>query len=152
MRIVELPEWGLDKLRVSEVETPDPLAGQVLVRFGAASVNYRDYQIVAGEFAPGQPLPLIPFSDGAGIVESVGRDVTGLAPGDRVAPLFFPDWFSGEALGAERAVSSGLEAPGVLREYAVYESGAVAKVATHLNDEEASCFPCALITGRSPSP
>jgi NADPH:quinone reductase-like Zn-dependent oxidoreductase len=146
MRVVEVPEWGIEKLRLIEAEAPQAGAGQVLVRFGAASVNYRDYQIVAGEFSPGQPLPIIPFSDGAGVVESVGAGVTGLARGDRVATLFFPDWMSGEALGAERAVSSGLEAPGVLRELGVYQENAVAKVAAHLSDEEASCLPCAGVT------
>ena len=146
MRIMDLPEWGFDKLRLGEADIPELTTGQVLVRLGAASMNYRDYQIVAGEFAPNQALPIIPVSDGAGVVQSVGSDVTGIAVGDRVSPLFFPDWISGEALGDERAVSSGLEAPGVLREFAVYEEAAVAKVAAHLSDEEASCFPCADLT------
>jgi len=146
MRVVELPEWGIDKLRISEVEIPEISAGQVLVRFGAASANYRDYQIVAGEFSPDQPLPIIPFSDGAGIVESVADDVTNITAGDRVAPLFFPKWMSGDALGDERAISSGLEAPGVLREYGVYESAEVVRVPPHLSDEEASCYPCAGLT------
>lgn len=146
MRVVDLPEWGIDKLRLTDAEKPEPSEGQVLVRLGAASVNYRDYQIVAGQFAPGQALPIIPISDGAGIVESVAADVTGITAGDRVAPLFFPDWMTGEALGAERAISSGLEAPGVLREYGVYDASAVIKVAPHLSDEEASCYPCAGLT------
>lgn len=143
---MELPEWGIDRLQLAEADRPEPSAGQVQVRFGAASVNYRDYQIVAGEFAPDQPLPIIPFSDGAGVVESVADGVTGLAPGDRVAALFFPDWMSGEALDSERAVTSGLETPGVLREFGVYENQAVVKVAAHLSDAEASCFPCAGLT------
>lgn len=146
MKIMEVPQWGIDQLTLTEVETPQPGAGEVLIRLRAASVNYRDYQIVAGEFAPDQALPLIPFSDGAGVVESVGAGVTSLVRGDRVATLFFPDWLSGEALGAERAVSSGLEAPGVLREWAVYPEHAVAKVAAHLSDEQASCLPCAGLT------
>ena len=146
MRFVELPEWGIDKLRISETEKPEPGAGQVLVRLGAASANYRDYQIVAGEFSPDQPLPIIPFSDGAGVVESVAEDVTSITAGDRVTPLFFPKWMAGEALGDERAISSGLEAAGVLREYGVYESTEVVRVSPHLGDEEAACFPCAGLT------
>jgi len=146
MRIVELTRFGVEHLHIVEADVPEAAAGQVLVKFGAASVNYRDYQIVSGEFAPDQPLPIIPFSDGAGEVVSVGRGVTRFAPGDRVAPLFFPNWTAGEALGSERSVSSGLEAPGVLREYGVYGQEQVARVAHHLTDEEAACFPCAGLT------
>jgi NADPH:quinone reductase-like Zn-dependent oxidoreductase len=146
VRYVELPEFGIENLCVRESETPVPGPGQVLVRLGAASVNYRDYQIVKGEFAPDQPLPIIPCSDGAGEVVSVGENVNELVSGDRVAPLFFPEWKSGEALGSERSVSVGLEAPGVLREYGVYQEQQLGKVATHLSDDEASCFPCAGLT------
>jgi NADPH:quinone reductase-like Zn-dependent oxidoreductase len=146
MKICELSAWGLENLRFREVETPQPGPDQVLVKFGAASVNYRDYQIVAGEFAPTQPLPIIPGSDGAGQVVATGNNVDGLSPGDRVSPLFFPEWMSGEALGSERSVSSGLETPGVLREYGIYEQHQVCRVAPHLTDAEASCFPCAGLT------
>jgi NADPH:quinone reductase-like Zn-dependent oxidoreductase len=121
MKICELSAWGFDNLHIRDVDTPQPGPDQVLLKFGAASVNYRDYQIVAGEFAPTQPLPIIPGSDGAGEIVAIGDNVDDLAIGDRVSPLFFPEWLSGEALGSERSVSSGLEAPGVLREYGIYE-------------------------------
>ena len=146
MKICELSTWGFENLRFRDVETPQPGPDQVLVKFGAASVNYRDYQIVAGEFAPTQPLPIIPGSDGAAEIVATGTNVDGLSPGDRVSPLFFPEWMSGEALGSERSVSSGLETPGVLREYGIYEQHQVCKVAPHLTDAEACCFPCAGLT------
>ena len=146
MKICELSAWGFDNLRFRDVDTPQPGPGQVLLKFGAASVNYRDYQIVAGEFAPDQPLPIIPGSDGAGQIVATGDNVEGLVPGDRVSPLFFPEWMSGEALGNERSVSAGLETPGVLREYGIYEQRQVCKVAPHLTDAEASCYPCAGLT------
>jgi len=146
MKVVELPQFGIDKLRIREAKTPVPGTGQVVVRLGAASINYRDYQIVIGEFAPDQPLPIIPGSDGAGEIASVGEGVRDLARGDRVAPLFFPEWMSGEALGDERSVTFGLEAPGVLQTYGVYQEHQVARFARHLSDEEASCFPCAGLT------
>jgi NADPH:quinone reductase-like Zn-dependent oxidoreductase len=146
MKICELSAWGFDNLHFRDVETPQPGPDQVLLKFGAASVNYRDYQIVAGEFAPDQPLPIIPGSDGAGEIVTMGDNVDELSPGDRVAPLFFPEWMSGDALGNERSVSSGLETPGVLREYGIYEQHQVCRVAPHLTDAEASCYPCAGLT------
>ena len=146
MKICELSAWGFENLRFRDVETPQPGPDQVLLKFGAASVNYRDYQIVAGEFAPTQPLPIIPGSDGAGEIVATGDNVEGLSPGDRGSPLFFPEWMSGQALGTVRSVSSGLETPGVLREYGIYGQHQVCKVASHLTDAEASCYPCAGLT------
>lgn len=146
MKICELSAWGFENLHYRDVEIPQPGPGQVLLKFGAASVNYRDYQIVAGEFAPTQPLPIIPGSDGAGQIVATGDNVDGLSPGDRVSPLFFPEWISGEAHGNERSVSTGLETLGVLREYGIYEQHQVCRIAPHLTDAEASCYPCAGLT------
>ncbi len=146
MKVIELPEFGIDKLTVVDREIPKPDTGQVLVRFGGAAANYRDYQIVIGEFSPDLELPIIPFSDGAGEVVNVGTNVSRVAVGDLVTPLFFPCWISGEALGDERSTSCGLEVPGVLREYGVFDEDAVAKAASHLSAEEAACYPCAGLT------
>jgi NADPH:quinone reductase-like Zn-dependent oxidoreductase len=118
-------------------------ADQVLVRFKAASVNYRDFMIAEGLFAPPEDLPLIPLSDGAGEVVDVGHGVSNLQVGDLVTPLFFPKWLTGEALGDERSISTGLEAPGCLREFGVFDESAVVKVPDHLSAQEAACFPCA---------
>jgi NADPH:quinone reductase-like Zn-dependent oxidoreductase len=146
MKICELSAWGFENLHYRNVDTPQPGPDQVLLRFGAASVNYRDFQIVTGEFAPTKSLPIIPGSDGAGEIVAAGEDVEGLSVGDRVSPLFFPEWMTGEAIGIERSVSSGLETPGVLREYGLYEQHQVCRVAPHLTDVEASCYPCAGLT------
>jgi NADPH2:quinone reductase len=43
-----------------------------------------DTYIRAGTYARLPPLPYTPGTDGAGIVDAVGTDVVGLAPGDRV--------------------------------------------------------------------
>jgi len=124
----------------------DPGAGEVLIKFAAASVNPRDSQIISGQFTPNVEFPLIPLSDGAGEVVAVGEGVTRVETGDLVTPLFFPNWVSGEALGDERKVSSGLEVPGVLREYGLYSEQAVVPVASHLSPAEAACLPCAGLT------
>lgn len=146
MRVWHLPAFGLDQLAIIEREVPEPGPDEVLVRFGAASVNYRDYQIVIGEFAPTAALPLVPCSDGGGEIAAVGDGVTEFAVGDRVCPLFFPEWQSGDALTTERSVSLGLEAPGTLREYGLFRVHQLVRVAPHLTAAEASCFPCAGLT------
>ena len=149
MKALELAEFGIDKLRTVTLDDPQPEAGQVLVKFKAASVNYRDFMIAEGMFAPVEDLPVIPLSDGAGEVVAIGEAVSELQVGDRVTPLFFPRWLSGDALGDERSVSTGLEAPGCLREYGVFDESAVVKVPGHLSAEEGACFPCAGLTAWS---
>lgn len=75
---------GPDVLELSDVETPTPGPGEVLVQVKAAGVNPVDTYIREGQHATTPPLPFTPGKDGAGIVESVGKGVTRLSPGDRV--------------------------------------------------------------------
>ena len=43
-----LNDFGLDNLALGEVDTPTPKAGELLVKIGAVSLNYRDKAIVDG--------------------------------------------------------------------------------------------------------
>jgi NADPH:quinone reductase-like Zn-dependent oxidoreductase len=61
---------------------PEPTANQVLVKIKASALNHLDLWVRNG--VPGVPLPLIPGSDGAGVVEAVGEAVTAFKPGDAV--------------------------------------------------------------------
>ena len=149
MKAFELTEFGIDRLQQVTMDDPAPGPGQVLVKLNAASINYRDFMICAGQFAPPEDLPIVPLSDGAGEIVAVGERVTSLGVGDHVMPLFFPHWMSGDALGDERAVSTGLEADGCLREYGVFDEHSVVKIPAHLSDEQAACFPCAGLTAWS---
>ena len=58
----------------------------------AYSLNYRDLLMQSGLSASGGSDPVIPLSDGAGVVEEIGESVTAWRIGDRVAPTFFRDW------------------------------------------------------------
>ena len=149
MKALEIAEFGIANMRQVTLEDPEPAVGQVLVKFAAASVNYRDFMIAEGMFAPPEDLPIIPLSDGAGEIVSVGPGVSGLQVGDTVTPLFFPRWLSGDALGDERSVSTGLEAPGCLREFGAFDESAVVRVPDFLSAEDAACFPCAGLTAWS---
>ena len=74
---------GPEVLHWEEVEIGEPGPGQVRLRQEAAGLNYIDVYHRTGLYP--QPLPFIPGVEGAGVVERVGPDVTGLKPGDRVA-------------------------------------------------------------------
>src|SRR5215467_10762734 len=85
MKAILVHEFGgPDVLRLEEVPTPRPGAGEVLVRVHAAGVNPYDTYMRAGTYAQKPPLPYTPGSDGAGVIESVGDGVKNMKPGDRV--------------------------------------------------------------------
>lgn len=140
--------WGLDSLRVVEVADPQPGPGEALVRMRAVSLNYRDLMLVTGgaKRRPGDEAPLVPFSDGCGVVESLGAGVTGLAVGDRVCATFFQDWVDGPATAPKLATPLVYPVPGVGRELAVYPAHGLIKVPDLLSDAEAASLPCAGVT------
>ncbi len=74
---------GAENLKYAELPKPAPTAGQAVVKIAAAGVNYIDIYFRTGLY-PAAP-PVVLGSEGAGTVESVGPDVTNVAPGDRVA-------------------------------------------------------------------
>src|SRR5204863_2168879 len=107
--------YGIENLRAVEKPEPKAGAGEIVVAMKAASLNYRDLLTVkgvAGQF----PLPLIPFSDGAGEVVDVGAGVARVQPGDKVCPLFFQSWLVGPVTAESRARPLGGPLPGVLQQ------------------------------------
>ena len=75
---------GPEVLKLEEVPTPKPAAGQVLVRIHAAGVNPYDTYMRTGTYAIKPPLPYTPGSDGAGMIEAAGEGVKKVKAGDRV--------------------------------------------------------------------
>jgi NADPH:quinone reductase-like Zn-dependent oxidoreductase len=76
---------GIDKLELQYVpDAPAPQAGEVRVGIRAAALNHLDLFVVEGMPGGAHQFPHIGGADGAGIVESVGPDVTTVRPGDRV--------------------------------------------------------------------
>lgn len=137
---------GVGALERADLPDPEPGFGEVVVRVHATSLNYRDLMIARGQYNPRLPRPLVPLSDGAGVVEAVGPGVTRFAVGDRVAGCFMPGWQAGPiddevfqtALGAGRA--------GMLAERVALPETGVVRTPDHLSDEEAACLPCAALT------
>lgn len=85
MKAILVREFGgPEVLKLEEVPTLKPAAGQVLVRIHAAGVNPYDTYMRAGTYAVKPPLPYTPGSDGAGVIEAVGDGVKKVKPGDRV--------------------------------------------------------------------
>ncbi|TFY79186.1 hypothetical protein EWM64_g4829 [Hericium alpestre] len=131
---------------IVKVEEPisQPRAHEVLVRIHAVSLNFRDFAIPSGLY----PFPIkdnvVPGSDMAGEVVSVGEGVEEFKIGDRVTANFDQtNWY-----GPQRNWHGALGAPidGVLQQYRVFHEIGLLYVPKHLTYEEASCWPCTGVT------
>ena len=85
MKAILVREFGgPEVLKLEEVPTPRPAAGQVLVRIHGAGVNPYDTYMRAGTYAVKPALPYTPGSDAAGVIEAAGDGVKKVKKGDRV--------------------------------------------------------------------
>jgi NADPH:quinone reductase-like Zn-dependent oxidoreductase len=147
MQVYEIANgFGFENLR--RAERPDPKAGpgQVVVKVRAASLNYRDLLVVKGAYNPKMPLPRVPLSDAAGVVEAVGPGVTRVKVGQRVAGIFMQNWLDGEVDEVKARSALGGAIDGVLAEYVVLDENGLVAVPEHLSNEEAATLPCAAVT------
>ena len=151
MRVHEVQEaFGIENLKLADRADPKPGPGQVLIEVKAVSINYRDVLLVQGFYNPRQPLPIVPFSDGAGEVLEVGDGVTRVKPGDRVANCFFQAWYGGKPNAAEIAPNAmGSPRDGMLCERIVLDAEGVVLLPEHLSYEEGATLPCAGLTAWS---
>ena len=109
---------GLDGLEVVELDDPGtPARGEIRVRLHASSLNYHDLAVVSGRIRADEGR--IPMSDGAGVVEAVGEDVTEFAVGDRVVSCFFPGWLDGGPMVEDFSTTPGDGVDGYARECVV---------------------------------
>jgi len=85
MRAVLCRAWGeVETLKVEDVASPTPGAGEVLIDVRATAVNYADALLVAGRYQTKPPLPFSPGLETAGVVAACGPGVTRFTPGNRV--------------------------------------------------------------------
>jgi NADPH:quinone reductase len=123
MRALQVTEHGApgEVLRVVPVERPQPGPGQVLVRVGAASLNFNDIDRCRGRLVSVPTPP--PFT--------LGMDVCGTveATGD-----------GAEAWSGRRVVAITVNALGGIAEYALADAVAVFDAPPELDDAEAAAF------------
>jgi NADPH2:quinone reductase len=106
MRVVVCDRLGDPSvLRVEERPIPDPGPDEVVVKVGAAAVNFPDVLTVAGTYQHKQALPFVPGMEGAGEIHAVGVTLVGKwRPGDRVMfgvrPGAFAEYVRVDARGA----------------------------------------------------
>ena len=87
MKIAAAIAWEQDApLIIEDVELDPPRADEILVKIKAVGICHTDLNVIRQQFP--LPLPMILGHEGAGVVESVGANVHGVKPGDRVGLTF----------------------------------------------------------------
>jgi propanol-preferring alcohol dehydrogenase len=140
-------------LQIAEVPIPEPAHGQVLVRVETSGLCHTDIHAAHGDWPVKPHPPFIPGHESVGIVERLGRDVTGLAEGDRVAV----PWL-GWACGACELCASGWESlcpnarytgytvDGGFAEYVVADAAFAGRVPDAVDPLDAAPLSCAGVT------
>ena len=146
MQAIQLENYGIENLKLAEVPTPEVGENEVLVKTTAVSLQYLDLLTVENSVGLNIPLPFIPVSEGVGIVESVGNNVTRWKKGDRVLIPFVTKWEAGRTTPYHNAVRTGLQTSGTLAEYTVQPENTLARTPNNLNDAEAASLSVAGLT------
>jgi NADPH:quinone reductase-like Zn-dependent oxidoreductase len=130
-------DGGPEVLRYESVPDPEPAAGEVLVRMRFASLNHVDVWTRKG--LPSVPKPRILGADGSGVVEALGPEVDGLAPGQAV--VINPGLEHGQAIHV-----IGEHTQGVHAELAAIPATNVVPLRDDVSFEHAAAFPLAYET------
>lgn len=146
MKAYEIQDFGIDNLQMVEREQPVPGDTEALVKFHAASLNYRDLMMVKGWYDPKLKTPLVPLSDGAGEIVEVGEQVSRFKVGDRVMPTFMQGWHDGPISYEKARTALGGDLDGCLREYGTFDESGLVCIPDHLTYSEAATLPCAALT------
>lgn len=147
MKVMQLSDWSIDAIELAERPKPEPGPGEVLIAMKAASLNYRDYVMCQrGYGRRSGELPLVPVSDGAGIVEAVGAGVSRVSEGDMVCPAFAQTWMSGPYPANAWSGMLGGPLDGVMQDYMVLNEAGVVRTPGHLDAVQAATLPCAALT------
>lgn len=136
---------GFDSVRVADVDTPTPKAGEVRVAVKAASINHRELFIVDGMY-PGMVTPVTMGCDGAGVVDMVGDGVTDVKVGDEVVLYPARNWGPNrEAPGADFGLL-GMPFDGTIAEYICVPVDNIAPKPAFMTWEEAGAMPLTALT------
>ena len=136
---------GPDSVTVADVEMPAPGPGEVRVALKAASVNHRELFITHGQY-PGMVVPTTLGCDGAGIVDSVGEGVSGVAEGDEVVLYPGRNWGPNRHAPAADFGLLGMPFAGTIAEYICVPAENVVPKPSFMSFEEAGAMPLTALT------
>ncbi len=125
-RAVMADEFGPpESYQIRDYDPGPPKAGEIRVAIKVAGISYVDVLTAMGKYQFHPPLPFIPGSEYAGVVEAVGEGVTSFKVGDRV---------NGSGMG------------GIFAEVNNFQAANVNHVADEMDLETAAIFPVNYLT------
>ncbi len=133
-----------DVLKVESLPERQISPTEICVSMKASALNHLDIWVRKG--FPGVPLPLIPGSDGAGVVEKVGDEVSGFSRGDEVMiqPLIYCGRCTSCQNGNENLCTSfgilGESQDGTFTSQMVVDENNLIRKPSHLTFNEAAGF------------
>ncbi|GAB4518837.1 MAG: zinc-binding dehydrogenase [Anaerolineae bacterium] len=142
---------GSEVVTVTEaLPIPEPGAGEVRLQMRAAALNRLDLWVRQGWHGLSLSFPHIICSDGAGVVDTLGTGVTGVAPGDRVCidPSVLPSDVpqdGRENLSRQMHVL-GETIPGVAADYVVVPARNLVNLPHHVSFEEGAAAGLVYVT------
>ncbi len=126
-KVYRLPKQGSHhNLLLLEEPIPTPTKYEVLIKIKGISLNYRDLAVASGKYPFAISPNIVPCSDGAGEVISVGDAVIDFKPGDRVVASFDLVNLYGPRKSWETQM--GTKVDGMLREYICLPAVSVTKI------------------------
>ncbi len=140
MRAQVLTGGGVQGLEIRNLPDPEPGPGQIAVRVGATSLNFRDLLLSRNA------TERIPLSDGAGTVVAVGDGVGSVAVGDAVAGCFFQGWLDGRIEAKYHEAALGGSIDGMLAEIVILPADGVVTSPRNWSHEQTATLPCAGLT------
>jgi NADPH:quinone reductase-like Zn-dependent oxidoreductase len=143
MKRWELSAPGMANLHLEQADRPVPGLGEVLVKVGAVSLNYRDGAIVDGTMAGLSKGVMIPGSEIAGEIVALGPGVTRFSVGDRVITNDIVAWVDGPRPPENTNFAAIM---GRLSEYAVVPAEMLSASPKTLDAIGASTLPVAALT------
>ena len=104
MKALICNEFGSTKnLKLEEVKSPEPGAGQVLIDVHAAGINFPDVLTVQGKYQFKPSLPFTPGIEVSGVIKKVGKDVKMRKVGDEVISTLQTGAFACEVVTSENS-------------------------------------------------
>jgi NADPH:quinone reductase-like Zn-dependent oxidoreductase len=146
MKAIQLEQFGIEHLQLTDIPAPAIGENEVLIRTTAVSLEFHDLIVVENRIPFGIPLPHIPVTEGVGIVDSVGSKVTRWKKGDRVIIPFVARWDAGRNTPWHDQLRTGFSRPGLLAEYTVQPENTLVRTPNNLTDEEAAPLSIAGLT------
>lgn len=130
---------------VADVSTPPVQSDDVLVRVNASAFNHRDYYIQQGTY-PRVRYPIIIGSDGAGIVEDVGSNVSRSLMSSEVVINPSHNWGNNPGVQQKEFTVLGFPDNGTFAEFISVPARYIYPKPKHLSFEEAAALPLAGLT------